>query len=215
MNKLSFSRSNSRLAPVVALAAGVVTAALPALADSLWSEDTAVVMFSDKRATRVGDILTIIVQESNSAAKDSNTQTSKSSGVDASISSFLFSPGASKLLTKGGQLPAMKASSKTDFTGGGAIKNSETVTAQVAVRVIDVLPNHNLVVEGSRQTSYSGESQDIVLRGVVRPDDVSANNTVFSYNVADVTIKFVSKGGVSDTQKKGWFTKAWDKLSPF
>jgi flagellar L-ring protein precursor FlgH len=83
------------------------------------------------------------------------------------------------------------------------------------VRVIDVLPNQNLVIEGKRQTSFGGETQDIILRGIVRPADITANNTVFSYNVADATIKFSGKGAVSETQRKGWFTRVWEKLTPF
>ena len=172
-------------------------------------------MFADKRGANVGDILTIIVQENNSASKDNSTKTSKQSGMDASIASFLYSPVASGLLTKAGQMPALKYSSKNDFSGGGTINNSQNIIAQVAVRVVDVLPNKNLVIEGTRETAFSGEQQTIVLRGVIRPEDVAGNNTVFSYNVADATIKITSKGAITDSQKKGWFNKIWDKLSPF
>ena len=184
-------------------------------ADLLWREDAAKPLIADKRANRVGDILTIIVQESSSATKDNNTKTSKASGVDASIASFLFGPTASGLLTKGGKYPAMKFDSKNDFTGGGQINNSEKIIAKIAVRVVDRLPNRNLVIEGNRRSAFSGETQDIVLRGVVRPEDIAGNNTIFSYNVADATISFVSKGAVSTTQKKGWFSRIWDKASPF
>jgi flagellar L-ring protein precursor FlgH len=109
----------------------------------------------------------------------------------------------------------MKFDAKSDFNGGGAINNSEKIVARIAVRVIDVLPNRNLVIEGSRETAFSGEQQTAVLRGTVRQEDIAGNNTVFSYNIADATIKFVSKGTLSDTQRKGWFTKLWDKLTPF
>jgi flagellar L-ring protein precursor FlgH len=163
----------------------------------------------------VGDILTIVVQESNTASKDSSTKTAKSSGVDASISSFLYGPSASKFLMKGGQYPAMKLNGKQDFTGGGQINNSEKITARIAVRVVDVLPNGHLVLEGTRQTSFAGETQDAVLRGVVRREDVQSNNSVFSYNVADATIRYNSKGSVADSQRKGWFTRVWDKVTPF
>ena len=60
-----------------------------------------------------------------------------------------------------------------------------------------------------------GETQDAILRGVVRAEDIAANNTVFSYNIADATIKYVSKGTVTDNQRKGWFTKVWEKVTPF
>jgi flagellar L-ring protein precursor FlgH len=184
-------------------------------AQSLWRDDSSRAMVADKRATGTGDILTILVQENNTSSKDANTQTSKQSGIDAAIQAFLYSPNASKLLTKKGEMPSIKLNSKQDFTGGGKISNSEQVTARIAVRVVDVLPNGNLVIEGTRQIAFSGESQDAVLRGVVRLADVAANNTVFSYNVADATIKYISKGTISDNQRKGWFTKIWDKVTPF
>jgi len=193
----------------------VLAAALTAPAQSLWKENTSRPMTADKRARAVGDVITILVQESNTATKDNSTQTAKKTTADMGISSFLYGPAASGLLTKGGQYPALKYSAANDFTGGGKINNSEKITAQIAVRVVDVLPNGNLVIEGTRQTSFAGEKQDAVLRGVVRAEDVAANNTVYSYNIADATIKYISKGSVSDSQKKGWFTRMFDKISPF
>ena len=188
---------------------------LSAQAQSLWKEGSSRPMTSDKRAAAVGDILTILVQENNSASKDQNTRTSKETGLNAAIEAFLYSPDASKLLTHNGKMPAIKLNSKQNFEGGGKISNAEKITARIAVRVTDVLPNGNLVIEGTRQTAFSGETQDAVLRGVVRTEDIAANNTVFSYNVADATIKYISKGTVSDNQRKGWFTRVWEKVTPF
>ena len=85
----------------------------------------------------------------------------------------------------------------------------------MAVKVIEVLPNHNLLVEGKRETSFSKEHQTIVLHGFVRPENIGADNTILSYNIADATISIVGKGTVSDSQGKGWFTRIWDKLNPF
>lgn len=186
-----------------------------AAAQSLWKEESSRSMVADKRATSVGDILTILVQENNTASKDQNTSTSKKTGIDAAIQTFLYSPEASGLLTHNGKMPAVKLNASQDFQGGGKISNAERVTARIAVRVIDVLPNNTLVIEGTKQISFSGETQDAVLRGVVRLEDVAANNTVFSYNVADASIKYISKGTVSDNQRKGWFTKIWEKVTPF
>jgi len=187
----------------------------PLCADSLWSNGRAPSMVGDKRATAVGDILNIVVQENSTATKDNNTKTSKQSAIDSSLQAFLYSPTASKFLTKGGMLPAVKLNGNSSFNGGGTINNSENIIARIAVQVVDVLPNHNLVIEGRRQTSFAGETQDAILRGTVRPADITANNTVFSYNVADASIKLVSKGTITDSQRKGWFMKLWDKLAPF
>ena len=172
-------------------------------------------MFADRKAVQVGDLLSVIVQETSTATKDVSTKTAKSSSVDAGIDSFIFSPGQSKFLTKGGALPALKLAGKSDFDGSGKINNSEKLVARVQVTVKDVLPNGNLIVEGKRQTAYSGETQDMILRGIVRPADVTPNNTVFSYQVADATINIVSKGVASNSTKKGWFTRVWDKVAPF
>jgi flagellar L-ring protein precursor FlgH len=184
-------------------------------AQSLWHDEISRPMFADKRATGVGDIITIIVSETSTASKNNETKTEKQSSLSAAIASFLYSPSASGLLTKKGQLPAMAYNSDIKHDGAGSINNSETVVAKIAVRIIDVLPNHNLIVEGRRETAFSGEKQTIVLRGTVRQDDVASDNTVFSYNVADATIQIIGKGTVSDVQRKGWFTRLWDKLTPF
>lgn len=184
-------------------------------AASLWKADSAKSIISDRRGRDVGDIITILIQESSSTTKDASTKTAKKSATDMSISSFLFSPQASGLLTQGGKLPALKYDTSKSFDGGGAVKNSEQITARIAVRVIDRLPNGNLIVEGRRMTTFADEMQEVILRGVVRSADISAANTVFSYNVADASIHFISKGAMTAEQKKGWFTKIVDKVSPF
>ena len=188
---------------------------LTSLSQSLWQDSTSRPMFADKRASRVGDLITILVQESTTATKDNKTSTSKKASLDAAIATFLYSPAASGWLAKSGQMPAIKYASQNNFDGGGTINDSEHIVAQVTVRVVDILPNRNMMIEGTRETAFSGEKQNIVLRGIVRPEDVTANNTVFSFNVADAKIQIITKGAVTDSQRKGWFTKIWDKLSPF
>jgi flagellar L-ring protein precursor FlgH len=197
---------------VLALA---LTLPAAALSQSLWHDDVSRAMFADKRSTQVGDIITIIVSETSTASKNNETKTEKNSSLSAAITSFLYPASASGLLTKKGSLPAMAYNSDVKHDGAGSINNSETVLAKIAVRIVDVLPNRNLVLEGRRETAFSGEKQTVVLRGVVRQDDVNPDNTVFSYNVADATIQMIGKGTVSDTQRKGWFTRIWDKLTPF
>lgn len=182
---------------------------------SLWVDGTSRSIFADKRSLNVGDILTIAISESSTENKNNATTTERKSSLAAAITAFLYPAGATPLLTKAGQLPAMAYNSDHTHAGSGTISDSETIVAQIAVHIIDVLPNGNLVIEGKRETSFSQENQTIVLRGVVRPDDVLSNNTVFSYNVADATIQIIGKGTVSDSQNKGWFNRIWDKINPF
>ncbi len=203
------------LVPHALLVAGLAAVPLSGAAQSLWQDGNSRSMYSDKRASRVGDLITILVQENTTANKDNKTSTSKNATMDAALTAFLYSPGASGLLTKGGTLPALKYKSANTFDGGGTIANSEQIISRVTVRVIDVLPNQNLLIEGTRETSFGGEKQNVILHGVVRPEDITANNSVFSYNVADAKIQIITKGSITDSQRKGWFTKIWDKLSPF
>lgn len=206
---------NKRSQLLCKLIAAIALSLTAASGQSLWKDANARALVADKRATAIGDILSILIQEANTANRNNQTKTSKQSNIDASLQTFLYGPAASKFLTKGGQLPAMRANNSQSFDGGGQINNSEKITARIAVRIIDVLPNGNLVIEGTRKVSFSGETQDAVLRGVVRAEDVMANNTIYSYHIAEATIKYVSSGTISDNQRKGWFSKAWEKITPF
>jgi flagellar L-ring protein precursor FlgH len=201
--------------PVALLLAVFMAAPAPAGPGSVWKETTSRSMFADKRAHGVGDIITILVQENSTASKENSTKTSKSSSVDASLDTILWSPTASGFLTKNGQLPAMKFGGSQSFDGSGKINNSEKITARIAVRVVDVLPNGSFIIEGCRETYFSGEKQEAILRGMVRSDDVTAGNTVFSYNVADASIRFLSNGTITDNQRKGWLHRIWEKVTPF
>jgi flagellar L-ring protein precursor FlgH len=194
-------------------AAGVVKTG--AAGGSMWREELTASLLGDTRARKVGDLVTVVVQESNEANKANNTKTAKKTGINASISSFLFGAAQDRFLTRGGKYPAMQMNSDNSFDGGGSIANSERINTRIAVRVAEQLPNGNLVLEGRRSTMVAGEQQEAILRGVVRQEDIQPDNTVFSYNVADANLKFVSKGTVSDSQKRGWFTRIFEKVTPF
>ena len=210
--KFNFRKAQS-LAVVILAAVWLPVVASP---QSLWRDDASRSMFADKRAAGVGDIITIIVSETSTASKNNETKTEKNSSLSAAITSFLYPPSASSgLLMHNGQMPAMNYNSDLKHDGSGSISDSETVVAKIAVRIVDALPNGNFIVEGKRETAFSGEHQTIVLHGVVRGADVASDNTVYSYNVADATISIVGRGTVTDSQNKGWFTRIWDKLNPF
>ena len=188
-------------------------------ADSLWKDDISRGPVADKKARFIGDILNVRVQESNSAKRAGKTSSSRSSSADASISNLFFTTSSatngSQLLHHGGAFPSMKFENATKHDGSGAIDNSDSLTTRFAVRVADVMPNRNLLVEGIRKTSFGGDHQTIILRGTVRADDIAADNSVYSYQIADMHIRYLSEGVVSDVADKGWFMKFWDKISPF
>lgn len=212
--RVSGGRSTGVVNAAWLLAAGMLLAS-GLQAQTLWRDDVSRSMFADKRAQSVGDLITVIVQESTQSSKRNTTSTSKKTSIDTAVDTFFYSPGASGLMTKGGQMPAVKLAGSTAFDGGGAVNNDEKITARFAVRVVDTLPNGALMIEGKRQTKISGETTDAVLRGVVRREDVSASNTIFSYEIADASIHYVSKGAVADAQRKSWLLRIWDKVMPF
>jgi len=205
----------------------------PAFAGSLWKDGVTDErgMFADKRARRVGDIVTIVVQETSTLSNSVRLKTDKDSkaGVEGVASNLLnqflgnlpskiFNTQIQQQLPTGVTLPStpsLPVSGANSYTGGGEIKNSQTITNRCAVQVIDVLPNGNLVVEGIRQVSFSKERQFASLRGVIRPYDVQPDNTVISSNIADARIDIVAEGVLTDAQKKGWLLRLNDKLNPF
>ena len=213
------------------LLAACLACATPAPAGSLWKEGITDErgMFADKRAKRIGDIVTIVVQETVSMSDSLRLKTDKAAkGIAGTatnlINQFIQYPAE---LLKGkyaNQLPKdfkvpnidnVSAAGSNEYTGGGEIKNSQTIATRCAVQVIDTLPNGNLVVEGIREISFSKERQFASLRGIIRTYDVQADNTVLSSNVADARIEIVSEGTLTEAQKKGWLLKLNDRINPF
>lgn len=190
---------------------------LPVSAESLWTApgNSERPMFSDRKAARVGDILTVVVQETAATQSSQKKSTNSGANVDAGVEQFLFPSSVSRLGTHNGSLPAIKLAGSNDFTGGGEVNNTQSLNARAAVLVTDVLPNGNLVIEGVRRVISGGETQHVVLHGLVRSDDVSSGNTVLSSNIADARVEFINEGTLTDAQKKGWLTKLYEKLRPY
>jgi flagellar L-ring protein precursor FlgH len=181
-------------------------------ADSLWSANgqTSHSMFADRKAAAKGDILTIVIAESAVAQSSQNKKSSRESSLEDAISRFIY-PG---LGAHKGELPGLSTSGKSSYSGGGDISNSQSLSARAAVLVSDVLPNGNLVIEGVRVVTFSGETQYVVLRGIVRRDDIARDNSVVSTNIADARVEFYAEGALTDAQKRGWLTKIYEKLRP-
>jgi len=185
--------------------------------ESLWLKGgTERSMYASKIAYRVGDILTISVNETidynSTQAIDTGT---KSSALVDIAGAFLNDINVNQLADSDVTLSELLGGNYA--TTPSAVNGSTNiVSAQIPVAVIDVLPNHNLVVEGMRNITFVGESRYVVFQGIVRPLDIDVTtNTVASNRVANATMEFVSKGAVGDVQRKGWFTRFVDKINPF
>jgi len=202
-------------------------------AGSLWREGITDErgMCADKRAKRIGDIVTVVVSENAALTNTLNLTTNKKSTTDTNVVSNMVNQFITAVpntllgrVLQSGQkqgsiiapTPAPLAVSGTNsFTGGGAIQNSQTVTTSAAVTVVDVLPNGNLVIEGIREVTFSKERQFVSLHGIIRPYDINPDNTVASVNIAEARVQVVSEGSLTDSQKKGWLLKLNEKINPY
>jgi flagellar L-ring protein precursor FlgH len=209
--------STVTLSPVFCRSAGVallglVSVASPLRAESLWTSSGTgpQSMFADRKAAAKGDVLTIIIAESAVAQSSQNKSSTRESSLEDAISRFIY-PG---LGAHKGQLPGVSGSGSASYSGGGDVSNSQTLSARAAVTVIDVLPNGNLVIEGVRVVTFSGETQYVVLRGVVRRDDVARDNSVISTNIANARVEFHAEGSLTEAQKRGWLARIYEKLRP-
>ena len=180
--------------------------------------------FQDHRAYRVGDIVTVNVAETSSASKSATTSTGKSSTIDAGINSLLGWEGRLKNLTSFGKSDVKSAydnanmlsgSLSNSFSGSGSTTRGDSMTASVTVRVIDVKPNGNLIIQGAREIRVNAESQGIMLSGEIRPVDISPDNTILSSYIANLRIEYLGSGAVSDKQQPGWLTRVVDNVWPF
>jgi flagellar L-ring protein precursor FlgH len=183
----------------------------PAAEGSLWRPGSRLGdLYSDLRARHVGDVVTVRIVENAEALKSASTKTSRDSSLSASVTSFFGAP-----LSVGGFKPEASGSLKNDFEGSGTTQRKDTLVATMTAKVVDVLPHGLLRVEGYREVIINNERQYIILRGVIRPEDIASDNTVLSSSIADAQIAYAGQGVVSDKQKPGWIGRLLDHFWPF
>jgi flagellar L-ring protein precursor FlgH len=172
---------------------------------SLFSEATAS-LTSDFRARKVGDTLTILVQESATASSSADTKTSRNDAVNfGGLTGSLGGIFGQLGLTKGLLSPA-GVSANTATAGSGATNRSGSLVTKITVIVKEIQPNGNLVVEGNRTVGVNAEKQKVTITGIIRPQDVGPDNTVSSVALANAQIHYDGKGPVGDKQRRGLLT---------
>lgn len=177
---------------------------------SLWSEEKPhSFLFSDFKAGRVGDVVTVRIVENSQGNKNASTKTEKDSSLSASISA-LFGMSANKL-SQG----TVGAETSEKHDGSGSTSRSSQLTAVMTAKVMDVLPNGNLIIDGRREVIVNNETQIISINGIIRPEDIGPNNTILSTYIADARVTYTGDGVISDKQRVGWFVRLMDALWPF
>lgn len=183
----------------------------PVAEGSLWRDSGSMLdLFSDPRARKVGDVITVKIVESAEALKSASTKTSRDSSLSASVTSFFGAPISASPLK-----PEASGSLRNDFEGSGTTQRKDTLVATLTAKVVDVLPHGLLRIEGYREVIINHERQYLLLRGVVRPEDVGPDNSILSTAIADAQIAYSGAGVVSDKQRPGWLGRVLDHLWPF
>jgi flagellar L-ring protein precursor FlgH len=177
---------------------------------SLWADSTIMVdLFSDTKARRIGDIVTIQVSESSSAENSASTDTDRESSLSAGIQEF-FGAETDTLNNFN-----VRGGIESDFEGSGSTTRSGNLEAFITARVVEVLPGGNLKVIGSREILVNNEKQLMTIYGVVRPRDISKDNVVLSSFVSDARIAYSGAGIVDDRQRPGWMANTLNTIWPF
>lgn len=156
-------------------------------------------LFSDQKATYVGDAITIIVVESSLATNKAQTKSGRQSDLSFDASGEVLKNTVPPLNVGIG--------SNNEFQGSGSTESSGMIQTKISATIDSVLTNGNLVIRGSKKITINGEEQLINIKGIVRTSDVRADNSVLSYNISDAEISFEGTGLIDDAQSPGWLTK--------
>jgi flagellar L-ring protein FlgH len=202
------SRDDAAFAPTLP----IVQSAPPPADGAIYHDSSAMELFGDSRAHRVGDVLTITLNEATQASKKATTTTAKKDNVSVDAPT-LYGKVRPAILGNGA---LASLGSKNSFSGSGDSSQSNTLQGQITVTIAQRLANGNLVIRGEKWLTINQGRELIRIAGIVRPQDISADNTIPSTRVADARITYTGKGALADANKQGWLARFFNsKWMPF
>jgi len=183
-------------------------------ANSLWRNGSRA-FFKDQRAARIGDLLTVMVNITDKANIANETQRSRTNAENSGITDFAGSKlmGATAQKVLPGRL--LTADSTASSDGKGSVTRQEALQTNVAAVVTQVLPNGNLVVEGKQEIRVNFEIRELIVAGIVRPEDIQSDNTIDSSKIAEARIAYGGRGQLTDVQQPRYGQQVMDVLLPF
>ena len=173
----------------------------------IYSTSSPGLFSADKRAHKIGDILTVQLSETFSSTKSVSSQTSKEDAIGAEV-------GPTGILRNFAGLGGNVSKTNT-FKGSGSASQSNSLTGFISATVVKVYPNGNLEIKGQKKLRLTEGSEYIRLSGIVRPQDISAANTVSSNLIAEAQIEYVGSGTLANESKPGWASRLFRAISPF
>jgi flagellar L-ring protein FlgH len=170
-------------------------------------------LFVDRKAHLVQDIVTIRIVEAASASGEANTATDRESSVSGSLEALF---GFEKTLQNNGINPAsvVKGGLSNSFDGSGATSRKNSLLATITAVVREVFPNGNLYIEGKKEVIINNERQYIIVSGVIRPEDIGPDNSIRSDLIADARIEYSGRGILAEKQRPGWLGRVLDVVWP-
>lgn len=169
-------------------------------------------LYSDVTARRVGDIITVSLEENTAATKSAGTTTSKDAGVNVQPITGL----GGQAINIGGESIQLGMGASSDFSGDAQANQRNSLSGAISVTVVDVLPNQNLVIRGEKWLTLNQGDEYIRLTGIIRPADISPENEITSTKVANARIQYSGTGSFARAQEKGWLTQFFtSSLWPF
>jgi len=182
--------------------------------NSLWRNGSRA-FFKDQRAHQVGDILTVSVKITDRAQFENETQRSRTNTEDSGVTDFVGAQALSASAKKYMPGRILTADSKASSEGKGSIDRKEELLTNVAAVVTQVLPNGNLVVEGKQEVRVNFEVRELIVAGIVRPEDIQSDNTIDSTKIAEARIAYGGRGQITDVQQPRYGQQVLDVLLPF
>lgn len=184
--------------------------------NSLWRSGSRA-FFRDQRASKVGDILTVIINIADSAKVDNSTKRSRANSESAALPNFLGLESKLKNVLPDAVDPTalVDATSGGSSAGAGSVNRKENVELTVAGVVTQVLPNGNLVIEGRQEVRVNYEVRELSIAGIVRPEDISNTNTIQHTQIAEARISYGGRGQITDVQQPRYGQQLYDVIMPF
>ncbi|WP_199230785.1 flagellar basal body L-ring protein FlgH [Azospirillum sp. TSO5] len=185
--------------------------------NSLWRTG-AKAFFKDQRAAKVGDILTINISIADQAKLSNESKRSRANTEKAGMPSLFGLEGAtlSRVLPAGASASSLvDLSSDTSNDGKGSVNRNEQIDLKVAALVVQSLPNGNLVIQGRQEVRVNYELRDLQIHGVIRPEDITAQNTISYEKIAEARISYGGRGQITDVQQPRYGQQLYDIIMPF
>ncbi|MCA6259329.1 MAG: flagellar basal body L-ring protein FlgH [Phenylobacterium sp.] len=190
----------------------------PASANSLWRSG-ARAFFIDQRASRIGDIVTVQIAINDSARTSNTSATNRASNSESAVPSLFGLEGMiGRLLPPGNDFnnaSALSTESNFSNSGSGSVNRAEAISLTVAAVVTGILPNGNLIIEGTQEVRTNAEVRQLTVSGMIRPEDISAANTIRHTQIAEARINYGGRGDISNMQKAPAGQAVVAKLWPF